>query len=471
MVLGMVISGFSTNPQNFAAVLEKLDLEWGLNYTNKFGPANTSCTCSGGSCLWQGITNFGNVGFTCIGGVLGTIVFYNLTGTIPSEIGELNTLRSLDITQGNITGNIPSSLVNITGLNQLHLAYNRLSGIVPDLPISLTDLDLSMNKLSDVLPISISQSTNLTLLTLAYNNFTGNTSWINGLNSLYQLDLTNNSFSGNLSQTYNWTILSYVGLNNNMFTGNVPSTLLSVSVCSLKGNYFTECGFTNLSCTMGCASMPPPPTTPPPITSVVSSTPPITSTFNPWTTVPSSTGPPTTNVQCLTSRPVSTAVCVNHTWVVTGDVVNNDTIIIFDEPLVINGNYGQGSGGTLQITGNGPGIIVNGNANLDGTLILNPTGNKVSVISGNKVSGGFTKINVNGNYCSHKVQNSGNNLSVLLQTSCSNKKILIIVLSCAIPGTLLLIAIGVLLWYKRNSLCFSHEREDILQATNYKLYN
>ena len=56
----------------------------------------------------------------------------NLTGTIPSEIGDLSTLEELYLDNNELTGDIPSELGNLPELSALRLAGNRLTGCIPD---------------------------------------------------------------------------------------------------------------------------------------------------------------------------------------------------------------------------------------------------------------------------------------------------------------------------------------------------
>ena len=63
-----------------------------------------------------------------------------LTGEIPSEIGQLTNLTELWLSGNGFTGEIPSEIGNLTNLNYLDLGYNELTGEIPPEIWNLTNL-------------------------------------------------------------------------------------------------------------------------------------------------------------------------------------------------------------------------------------------------------------------------------------------------------------------------------------------
>jgi Leucine Rich Repeat (LRR) protein len=85
----------------------------------------------GSECNWHGVQ--------CGSGGGGTVRILdldlyenNLSGPIPTEIGQLKKLKSLNLGMNHLRGAIPSTLGQMAELESLTLLGNRLSGLVPD---------------------------------------------------------------------------------------------------------------------------------------------------------------------------------------------------------------------------------------------------------------------------------------------------------------------------------------------------
>lgn len=99
-----------------------------------------------------------------------------IIGEIPLEIGNLNNLKTLSLSDTEVNGIIPSSLTNLTNLKILYLFNNNLSGNIPALFNNLTMLEflyLQNNQLSGNLPPEIGDLTNLKRLYISGNLLEG----------------------------------------------------------------------------------------------------------------------------------------------------------------------------------------------------------------------------------------------------------------------------------------------------------
>ena len=63
-----------------------------------------------------------------------------LSGALPASLGDLTSLRELDLYENDLSGALPSELGNLTNLEILYLDHNQLSGPLPDSLVNLTYL-------------------------------------------------------------------------------------------------------------------------------------------------------------------------------------------------------------------------------------------------------------------------------------------------------------------------------------------
>ncbi len=156
-----------------------------------------------------------------------------LSGSIPAELGDLNNLTEMILFDNQLSGNIPLELGNLPNLNWLFLAANQLSGnIPPELGSiqSLTWLVLGSNQLSGNIPADLENLQNLTWLSLDNNQLSGTIpTELGNLTNLTELDLFSNQLSGSIpAELGSLTNLNILYLQDNLLDGDIPPTFVQL---------------------------------------------------------------------------------------------------------------------------------------------------------------------------------------------------------------------------------------------------
>ena len=102
--------------------------------------------------------------------------FFDQGGPIPDELGDLENLYVLDLTDTNRSGSIPDSLGNLRHLRRLDLDKNRLTGDIPASFANLKELrtlNLNNNNLTLSLPGLLATLDKLERVTVYSNKFSG----------------------------------------------------------------------------------------------------------------------------------------------------------------------------------------------------------------------------------------------------------------------------------------------------------
>jgi len=151
----------------------------------------------------------------------------NLSGNIPSEIGNLSKLKSLRLNSNYLTGSIPTSITSLNLLEALALAYNQLSGVIPAEIANLSRLkilNLSANRLFGSIPVELSNLSSLDTLMLNVNRFSGLIpAQLGNLSQLKSLRLNNNELSGEIPfQLGSLIQLRSLELSSNQLSGSIP---------------------------------------------------------------------------------------------------------------------------------------------------------------------------------------------------------------------------------------------------------
>ncbi|KAL3498565.1 hypothetical protein ACH5RR_041297 [Cinchona calisaya] len=203
----------------------------------------------------------------------------NISGVIPTSIGNCSKLTILSLASNQFTGSIPNSLGNLVLLERLYLLNNSLTSDPTSLELdfitSLTNckflktLEIAENPLNGALPISIGNLStslekftagtsnikgpipseignlsNLILISLKDNHLTGVIPRaIKDLQNLQMLSLRQNKLSGNLDNFCNMHRLAELYLSQNQISGTIPScfgNMTSLRKLYLRFNLLTS---------------------------------------------------------------------------------------------------------------------------------------------------------------------------------------------------------------------------------------
>ena len=207
----------------------------GPNWTNKDGWLATDRPCS-----WYGVyCSSGHV--TVI-----SLVENQLTGNIPSKIGQLTYLEDIDLSKNQLSGDVPTEFGNLTNLREIEMYSNQLSGNSNrwlDKLVNLQYIDVGSNdQLSGEIPQNIEEFTQLVHLDLEDNQFTGNLpSALGNLPNLRYIDIEENQISGSLPANLSkLTWLEELNINNNPFSGPIPTSFTAFSNLAIFSFYNTD---------------------------------------------------------------------------------------------------------------------------------------------------------------------------------------------------------------------------------------
>ncbi|KAF9597242.1 hypothetical protein IFM89_016383 [Coptis chinensis] len=165
-----------------------------------------------------------------LGGLLGNLLSLkqldvssnHIQGGIPYFLPPNAT--QLDFSCNNFTVNIPDSLSFMKHLHHLNISHNSLSGPIGNIFTGLQNLkrmDLSYNSFTGDLPSSFQNLTNLTGLYLQNNEFTGSVIFLANLH-LIDLNIQNNSFSGVIPTQFQHVPNLWIGENAFQIGGDYP---------------------------------------------------------------------------------------------------------------------------------------------------------------------------------------------------------------------------------------------------------
>lgn len=172
----------------------------------------------------------------------------NLIGILPDIVNtliQINDLKYLILGYNQLSGSIPSTIGNLSNLENLYLSRNQLSGNILSSIGNLSNLQflyLNNNQLSGSIPTAIGNLSNLENLTLYSNQLSGNIpTEIGNLNNLQRLDIGSNQLSGSIPASFgNLNSLETLNICDNEFN-DLPdlSALSNLNSLYVYDNYFT----------------------------------------------------------------------------------------------------------------------------------------------------------------------------------------------------------------------------------------
>ena len=173
----------------------------------------------------------------------------DLTGHIPTQLGNLSNLTFLGLWENQLTGTIPAELGNLANLTELWLIENELSGQIPAELGNLSNLIklyLGGNELSGQIPAELGNLSNLRELGFGSGQLSGRIPpELGRLSNLTRLWLDRNKLSGQIpAELGKLSNLIWLGLEDNQLNGKIPADLGSLSnleVLYLSDNQLSGC--------------------------------------------------------------------------------------------------------------------------------------------------------------------------------------------------------------------------------------
>ncbi len=153
-----------------------------------------------------------------------------LSGRIPPQLGDLRSLRSLNLSRNALVGPLPEELSRLERLESLLLFSNDLTGTIPewlsDMP-SLRVLALALNELTGPIPKELGRMPVIEGLSLSANELAGKIPpELGDLSTLVSLELSANNLEGGIPPEFgNLANLRWLDLRSNQLNGPIPPEL------------------------------------------------------------------------------------------------------------------------------------------------------------------------------------------------------------------------------------------------------
>ncbi|KAF8398453.1 hypothetical protein HHK36_017381 [Tetracentron sinense] len=152
--------------------------------------------------------------------------FNQLSGPIPASLSKLTKLNALHLDRNKLTGYIPDSFGKFSGnVPDLYLSHNQLSGEIPKSfgNISFGTIDLSRNKLVGDASMLFNPNGSTQMIDVSRNLLEFDLSKARFPKSLTNLDLSHNKIRGSLPAELTGLNLQLLNVSYNRLCGEIPS--------------------------------------------------------------------------------------------------------------------------------------------------------------------------------------------------------------------------------------------------------
>ncbi|XP_062094612.1 probable leucine-rich repeat receptor-like serine/threonine-protein kinase At3g14840 isoform X1 [Humulus lupulus] len=156
----------------------------------------------------------------------------NLDGKLPSSLWKLPYLKEVDLRRNFLSGSIPPEWGS-TKLERLAISVNNLSGPIPAELGNITTLkylNMESNLFSETIPYELGKLVNLEYLSLNANNLTGQFPLsLTNLSKLWALGIHSNYFTGRIPEFGNWKQLQILDMQASGFSGPIPPSISTLA--------------------------------------------------------------------------------------------------------------------------------------------------------------------------------------------------------------------------------------------------